>query len=87
MGVRARPRSPAGVGVSALLPLVFSFCEQSMTAAGPSTTTGFGVAAFGVGPLQHSGMTLPAIDGAAVGFACIVVVLAFAIVKATGERT
>jgi hypothetical protein len=85
----------AGLGVSALLPLVLSFCEQSMSAEATSATglvfavylIGYGVAAFGVGPLQHQGMTLPAIDGVAVGFACIVAVLAFAIVKTTGERT
>ncbi len=85
----------AGLGVSALLPLVLSFCEQSIAAEATQATgvvfavylVGYGVAAFGVGPLQHQGMTLPAIDGVAVGLACIVAVLAFAIVKTIGERT
>jgi len=84
----------AGLGISALLPLVLSFCERSMPKEATSATSvvfavylvGYGIAAFGVGPLQHRGITLPAIDGAAVGLACVVAVLAFAIVKTTEEH-
>jgi MFS family permease len=84
----------AGLGISALLPLVLSFCEQSISAAASSATgivfavylVGYGIAAFGVGPLQHQGITLPAMDGAAVGLAFVVAALAFIIVKTTGEH-
>jgi FHS family glucose/mannose:H+ symporter-like MFS transporter len=84
----------AGLGVSALLPLVLSFCEQSVPGAASSATgivfavylVGYGIAAFGVGPLQDRGITLPAIDGVAVGLACVVAALAFAIVRTTGEH-
>lgn len=84
----------AGLGVSALLPLVLSFCERSVPHATSSATgvvfavylVGYGIAAFGVGPLQHQGITLPAMDGAAVGLACVVAALAFAIVRSTGEQ-
>jgi MFS family permease len=84
----------AGLGVSALLPLVLSFCEQSIPGQATSATSvvfavylvGYGVAAFGVGPLQHRGITLPAMDGAAVGLACVVAALAVTIVKKTGEQ-
>jgi fucose permease len=85
----------AGLGISALLPLVLSFCEQSMPDEATAATglvfavylVGYGVAAFGVGPLQHRGISLPAMDGVAVGLACIVAALAFAIVKITGEHS
>jgi hypothetical protein len=79
----------AGLGVSALLPLVLSFCGQSIPDAASSATgvvfavylVGYGIAAFGVGPLQRLGISLPAMDGAAVGLACVVAALAFAIIN------
>lgn len=85
----------AGLGVSALLPLVLSFCERSIPGAATSATSvvfatyllGYGVAAFGVGPLQNQGITLPAMDAAATGLAGVVAALAFAIVKITGEHS
>ncbi len=81
----------AGLGVSALLPLVLSFCERSVPNAAASATgvvfavylVGYGIAAFGVGPLQRLGITLTAMDGGAAGLACIVAALAIAIVKIT----
>ena len=84
----------AGLGISALLPLVLSFCEKSVPDVATSATgvvfavylVGYGIAAFGVGPLQHQGISLPEMDGAAVGLACIVAALAFAIVKLIGEH-
>ncbi len=84
----------AGLGVSALLPLVLSFCGRSIPDAATSATgvvfavylVGYGIAAFGVGPLQHLGITLPAMNGAAGGLACVVAALAFAIVNVTGEH-
>ncbi len=84
----------AGLGVSALLPLVLSFSEQNMPEAATSVTSvlfaiylvGYGAAAFGVGPLQAAGIALPALDAGAVGLACIVAALAFAIVRIVGEQ-
>jgi predicted MFS family arabinose efflux permease len=85
----------AGLGVSALLPLVLSFCERSVPDAASAATgvvfavylAGFGIAAFGVGPLEHWGMSLPEMDGVAAGLACVVAGLAFAIIKTTGEHS
>ena len=62
----------AGLGCSALLPLTISFGQEKLTAA-PATVSGgiiacyqagYGLAAFGVGPLKSAGATLPAIFAA-----------------------
>ena len=53
----------AGLGCSALLPLTISFGEQELTAVPAAAAggviafyqLGYGIAAFGVGPLQHAG--------------------------------
>jgi len=42
---------------------------------------GFGIAAFGAGPLQDAGVTLPAIFGFAAIAAGVMAVLSFAIVR------
>jgi hypothetical protein len=84
----------AGLGVSALLPLVLSFSERNMPESATSVTSvlfamylvGYGAAAFGVGPLQAEGIALPALDVGAVGLACIFAALAFAIVRIVGEQ-
>lgn len=79
----------AGLGCSALLPLVISFGQAeltSMTAAVAGGIIGFyqmgyGIAAFGVGPLQALGkLSLASIYGAAAGVAAGLAALAFAIV-------
>ncbi len=79
----------AGLGCSALLPLVISFGQgelTSMTAAVAGGMIGFyqmgyGIAAFGVGPLQALGhFTLGQIYGGATTVAAILAVLAFVIV-------
>ena len=60
----------AGLGCSALLPLVISFGQQELTAMGAAVAGGlisayqfgYGLAAFGVGPLQtHAHLSLPAL--------------------------
>lgn len=72
----------AGLGCSALLPLVISFGEAELKAIGASVAggliacyqIGYGIAAFGVGPLQtHVGLSLNAIYG---GTAAVAVALA-----------
>lgn len=78
----------AGLGVSALLPLVLSFSQKSMPEAATSVTSfvfaiylvGYGLAAFGAGPLQHLGFALPVLYGASAVLALVAAGLAFAIV-------
>jgi len=93
----------AGLGVSALLPLVISFGERSMPAQATSVTSsvfaiyliGYGLAAFGAGPMQRLGFSLPALYGTSALLALCVAWLSFAIVnvlesqpvtKPVGER-
>jgi hypothetical protein len=79
----------AGLGLSALLPLVISFCERNMPDEATNATSivfaiyliGYGLAAFGAGPLQRVGFSLPTLYGIS-GFVAIAVAgLAFAIVR------
>jgi predicted MFS family arabinose efflux permease len=59
----------AGLGCSALLPLTISFAEEELTAISAAAAgwviaayqLGYGIAAFGAGPLQDAGVTLPTI--------------------------
>jgi fucose permease len=59
----------AGLGCSALLPLTVSFGEEELTSMPAAVAAGviacyqlgYGIAAFGVGPLQAAGVTLSAI--------------------------
>ena len=61
----------AGLGCSALLPLTISFGQKELTAMGMSVAggliafyqMGYGVAAFGVGPLHDAGLKLHVIFG------------------------
>jgi MFS family permease len=63
----------AGLGCSALLPLSISFGQEKVPAMSAAMAggviafyqLGYGVAAFGVGPLLDAGLTLPAVYGAA----------------------
>jgi MFS family permease len=63
----------AGLGCSALLPLTISFAQEQLVAITASVAggviafyqLGYGIAAFGAGPLQAAGVTLPAIYGGA----------------------
>src|SRR5262245_40503128 len=69
----------AGLGCSALLPLTIGFGEKELAAIGAAVAgaviafyqPGYGIAAFGVGPLLDHGVELPAVYG----FAAIVAVL------------
>ena len=93
----------AGLGLSALLPLVISFCERSIPTEATSVTSivfaiyliGYGLAAFGAGPLQRFGFSLSTLYGVSAFLALGVAGLAFAIVhllqvervaKPAGER-
>jgi hypothetical protein len=59
----------AGLGCSALLPLTISFGENELTAMSAAAVggviafyqLGYGIAAFGVGPIKDAGVSLPAI--------------------------
>ena len=77
----------AGLGCSALLPLTISFGQESLTAISASVAGGviafyqfgYGLAAFGVGPLRSAGFTLPEIYGASAAVAALLAGLSFAI--------
>jgi len=63
----------AGIGCSALLPLTISFGQEEMTAFSAGVAggviafyqMGYGIAAFGVGPLVDGGVKLPTVFGCA----------------------
>jgi predicted MFS family arabinose efflux permease len=66
----------AGLGCSALLPLTIGFAQELATVAAAAAggiiafyQLGYGIAAFGVGPLLDAGVTLPAVYAAAAGIA------------------
>jgi len=74
----------AGLGCSALLPLTISFGEAELTAMSAALTggviafyqLGYGIAAFGVGPLQSTGLNLSAIFGGTAIIAAVMAILA-----------
>ena len=78
---------PAGLGCSALLPLTISFGQESLTAISASVAggviafcqLGYGLAAFGVGPLRSAGFTRPEIYAASAAVAALLAGLSFAI--------
>jgi len=77
----------AGLGCSALLPLTISFGQQkladrqAMVAGGVIACyqVGYGLAAFGVGPLTSAGVRLPAIFAASAVVAAVMGALSFAV--------
>jgi predicted MFS family arabinose efflux permease len=79
--------SLAGLGCSALLPLTISFGQrklagrQAMVAGGVIACyqAGYGLAAFGVGPLTSAGASLPAIFGASAAVAAVLGGLSWAV--------
>ena len=79
----------AGLACSALLPLTISFAQTdlaSISAATPGLViaayqVGYGIAAFGAGPLQDAGVTLPTIFGFAAVAAGAMSVLSFRIAR------
>jgi fucose permease len=80
----------AGLGCSALLPLTISFGQGQLVAMSASVAggviafyqLGYGIAAFGAGPLQDAGVGLPAIYGFSAVAAAGMGVLSFALTAA-----
>jgi fucose permease len=78
----------AGFGCSALLPLTISFGQQQLVAIEASVSgaviafyqLGYGIAAFGAGPLQDAGIGLASIFGGTAAVAIVMGGLAFVIV-------
>src|ERR1022692_583344 len=78
----------AGLGCSALLPLTISFGEKDLTAISAAMAggviafypLGYGFAAFGVGPLQKAGVSLPAIFAGTAFVAAAMAILSFIVV-------
>jgi fucose permease len=80
----------AGLGCSALLPLTISFGEQELTVMATAVAgglfafyqVGYGVVAFGVGPVQSmAGLSLGIIYGLAAGVALVMAGLSFVVVR------
>jgi fucose permease len=79
----------AGLGCSALLPLTISFGEEELAAMSAAVAggviafyqLGYGIAAFGVGPLQDAGISLSAIFGGTAVIAAVMGVLALAVTR------
>jgi predicted MFS family arabinose efflux permease len=77
----------AGLGCSALLPLTISFGQQQLVAIEESVSgaviafyqLGYGIAAFGAGPLQDAGIGLATIFGGTAAVAIAMGALAFAV--------
>jgi len=80
----------AGLGCSALLPLTISFGEGDLTAMAAAMAggviafyqLGYGIAAFGVGPLQDAGTSLSTIFGFTAIIAGAMALLSFFVGKA-----
>ena len=79
----------AGLGCSALLPLTISFGGQDLTAMAAALAggviafyqLGYGIAAFGVGPLQGGGVSLSAIFGFTAIIAGVMALLSFFVAR------
>jgi predicted MFS family arabinose efflux permease len=80
----------AGLGCSALLPLVISFGQEELTSVAASVAgglicayqVGYGIAAFGVGPLlSRAGLRFETIYGATAAVALVMTMLSFALVR------
>jgi hypothetical protein len=78
----------AGLGCSALLPLTISFGQSELTSyAGVAGgviafyQVGYGIAAFGVGPLHDAGVGLPTIYAVAAAVAVILGAWSFAVAR------
>ncbi len=85
----------AGLGCSALLPLTISFGQAELTGISASVAggviafyqLGYGVAAFGVGPLQSAGVGLPSVFGLTAVVALVMGGLAAVLAHRQGEPT
>lgn len=77
----------AGLGCSALLPLTISFGQGELTALSAAVAggiiafyqLGYGIAAFGVGPLLDAGVELPTVYAFAAGIAALMGIWSFAV--------
>jgi predicted MFS family arabinose efflux permease len=77
----------AGLGCSALLPLTISFGQEELTAFSAGMAggviafyqLGYGIAAFGVGPLHDGGVSLPTIYAFSAGIAVLLGAWSFAV--------
>jgi hypothetical protein len=88
----------AGLGCSALLPLTISFGENELTVVSAAVAggviafyqLGYGIAAFGVGPLKDAGVSVPTIFGCTAVIAAAMALLSFFVTRrhpATAELT
>jgi predicted MFS family arabinose efflux permease len=79
----------AGLGCSALLPLTISFGQGELTSFSAGVAggviafyqVGYGIAAFGVGPLHDAGVELSTIYAFAAGIAVLLAVWSFAVAR------
>ena len=79
----------AGIGCSALLPLTISFGQEELIVMSASVAggliafyqVGYGIAAFGAGPLQSAGVDLSDLFGVAAALAAVMGVLAFIVAR------
>jgi predicted MFS family arabinose efflux permease len=85
----------AGLGCSALLPLTIGFGEEELAAMAAAMAggviafyqVGYGIAAFGVGPLLDHGVTLPAVYGASAVVAVVMGLASFGVARPTRVET
>ena len=84
----------AGLGCSALLPLTIGFGEEELSTMAAAMAggviafyqVGYGIAAFGVGPLLDGGVTLPAVYGASAVIAVAMGLVSFAVARPAEVR-
>ena len=84
----------AGLGCSALLPLTISFGEEQVTAIAAAMAggviafyqLGYGIAAFGVGPLLDGGVKLSSVYGASALIAAAMGLLSFVVARSPGAQ-
>jgi fucose permease len=82
----------AGLGCSALLPLTISFGQEQLVVISASVAggviafyqLGYGIAAFGAGPLQAAGVSLPTLYGLTATVAVAMGALSFAVARRGG---
>jgi predicted MFS family arabinose efflux permease len=79
----------AGLGCSALLPLTISFGQKELVVMSTAVAggviaayqLGYGIAAFGTGPLLDNGVALPALYGVAAAVAAAMGLLSFLVAR------
>ena len=84
----------AGLGCSALLPLTISFAEAKLVAIAAAAAgwviaayqLGYGIAAFGAGPLQDAGISLSTIFAMSAAAAAVMGVLSVVITRPAAQQ-